>query len=102
MPRADRQGGAGRSFLLVANRWLAGLKPLGDDPLFLEPWEGLADRNAAKGRAEALRRAREAIAVVQDRTVYADGILTDLYSIRDRLASLELQTAELVAQIRKK
>jgi hypothetical protein len=53
------------------------------------------------GYPEAMRRAREAIAGVHESTAYAEDILNDLYLIRDRLATLQQQTAELAAQIRR-
>jgi hypothetical protein len=53
-----------------------------------------------RGTAEALRRARQAIARVQDMNASAERVLIELYLIRDRLDSLERETSDLAARFR--
>ena len=53
-----------------------------------------------KSHAEAMQRAKDAIARAEDTTAYADDVLTHLYLIRDRLATMERQAAVLAASFR--
>jgi hypothetical protein len=47
-----------------------------------------------------MQRAKDAIARAEDTTAYADDVLTHLYLIRDRLATIERETSELAARFR--
>jgi hypothetical protein len=47
-----------------------------------------------------MQRAEDAIARAEDTTAYADEVLTHLYLIRDRLATMERETSELAACFR--
>jgi hypothetical protein len=62
--------------------------------------EWVSEWDVAKVHAEAMRRARQAIAHVQDMNASAGRVLIELYLIRDRLASLERETSELAARFR--
>jgi hypothetical protein len=53
-----------------------------------------------KSHAEAMRRAQESIVRAEDTTAYADDVLTHLYLIRDRLATMEREASELAAHFR--
>jgi hypothetical protein len=53
-----------------------------------------------KGCTEAVHRADKAIARARVQAAFAEGILIDLYSIRDRLATMEREASELAARFR--
>ena len=67
-------------------------------------WAGILSQDTAeecgKSHAEAMQRAKDAIARAEDTTAYADDVLTHLYLIRDRLATIERETSELAARFR--
>ena len=76
--------------------------PRGD--FFAPRWAGILSQDTAdewgKSHAEAMQRAKDAIARAEDTTAYADDVLTHLYLIRDRLATMERQAAVLAASFR--